>query len=70
MTTSEEAAKTGQVSVDFVGGREPTKAAVKDFKAFVKKVEDGLKEVEIDWQAHRIIQGKHAKKSVPAAIAS
>ena len=62
MSTADEVENSGQVLVDFVGDREPVKAAVKDFKVFVKKVEDSLKEIEIDWLLHRSIQNKHAKK--------
>lgn len=64
VTPEDEIEKTGKVSLDFVGDAAKVAPAVNEVKALMKKLDGGLKEIEIDWLVNKILIGRHGKKCV------
>ena len=56
--------KSAKVSIDFAGEKAAVEAAIKQLTEIVNKVKGSIKEVEIDWLAHKILSGKYSKKYV------
>lgn len=58
------------LNVDLVGEKALVDAAVRQVSELMGKLIGATKDVQVDWLVHRVIQGKHAKKSLPSFHAS
>ncbi|KAG9027265.1 hypothetical protein FRB95_007948 [Tulasnella sp. JGI-2019a] len=62
VTPDEEVERTGKISLDFVGDAAKVAPAVSEVKALMKKLDGGLKGIEVDWLVTKFLVSRHDQK--------
>ncbi|KAG8886137.1 hypothetical protein FRB97_007175 [Tulasnella sp. 331] len=62
VTPDDEIERTGKATLDFVGDAAKVAPAVAEVKALMKKLDGGLKEIEVDWLVNKVLIGRQGKK--------